>query len=347
MDIDRFMARHQGEWARLDQLVAAGRRSVRRMSAEELDEMLGLYQRVSGHLSIVRTHFDDVALSNRLSRSLGSARGLIYRRRGRPAAAAARFFSETFPAAAWTCRRALAVAALLLFVPAFAVGVWLSASGKTRDAAIDPQTQELLAESQFEDYYSSQAASGWAFQLFTHNIQVGVMAYGGGALGGLGGAYLLVTNGAHIGTAAAVMHSHDRGAQFWGLITPHGLIELTAVVVASGAGLRIAWAMFVPGERTRGEALAEEGLRSVTLVLGAMVMFVVAGFTEAFVTPSALPTWGRVGIGVIIEAAALTWMFGLGRNVAAMGLSGRMGEPSVADILDLEPEPTPAPALAR
>lgn len=332
MDIDRFMARHQGEWARLDQLVATGRRSVRRLSPEELDELLGLYQRVSGHLSTVRTHFDDVALSNRLSRSLGAARGLIYRRRGRPGAAAARFFSETFPAAAWTCRRAIAVAALLMFVPAFAVGIWLSASGKTRDAAMDPETQELLAEHQFADYYSSQAASSWAFQLFTHNIQVGVMAYGGGALGGVGGAYVLVQNGAHLGATGAVMHAHDRGAQFWGLITPHGLIELTAVVVASGAGLRIGWAMFVPGDRTRGEALAEEGLRSVTLVLGASVMFVVAGFTEAFVTPSALPTWGRVGIGVVIWSAAIAWMFGLGRNLAVLGLTGRMGEPSAADL---------------
>lgn len=337
MDIDRFMARHQAEWNRLDELVARGRRSVRRLSSEELEELLALYQRVSGHLSVVRTRFDDVALSNRLSRSLGTARGLIYRRRGRPAATAARFFSETFPAAAWTCRRAIAAAAFLLFAPALAIGLWLSASGDVRDVAIDPETQQLIAEREFADYYSSQAAGGWAFQLLTNNIRVGVMAYGGGALGGVGGAFILVQNGAHLGTVAAVMHAHDRGAQFWGLITPHGLIELTAVVVASGAGLRIGWSLFVPGERTRGAALAEEGLRSVTLVLGAMVMFVVAGFTEAFVTPSALPTWGRVGIGVVIELAALAWMFGVGRNVAALGLSGRMGEPSAADLVDLEP----------
>lgn len=332
MDIDRFIATHQASWNRLDELVRRGTRSVRRLSPDELDELLALYQSTSAHLSTARTQFDDVGLANRLSRTLGGARGLIYRTKGRTGVAAARFFTETFPAAAFACRRAIAVAAFLLLAPALALGVWLYGSGDTRDAAIDPQTQALIADRDFEEYYKSEAASGWAFELFTHNIQVAVLSFGGGALGGVGGVLLLVTNGANLGVNAAVMHAYDKGALFWGLITPHGLIELTAIAVASGAGLKIAWAMFVPGERTRGAALAEEGLRAVTVLLGTMVMFVVAGFTEAFVTPSDLPTWARVAIGVVIEVAALVWMFGVGRNAAAVGLTGRLGEPGMADL---------------
>ena len=332
VDIDRFIATHQASWTRLDELVRTGRRSVRRLSPDELDELLALYQATSAHLSTARTQFDDVGLCNRLSDSIGGARGLIYRTKGRPAAAAARFFTETFPAAAFSCRRAIAVAAFLMFAPALALGIWLSASGETRNAAIDPQTQQLVADRQFEDYYKSEAASGWAFELFTHNIQVAVVSFGGGALGGVGGVLSLVGNGANLGVNAAVMHANGQGARFWGLITPHGLLELTAIAVASGAGLRIAWAMFVPGDRTRGTALGEEGMRAITVLLGTMVMFVVAGFTEAFVTPSDLPTWTRVGIGVVIELAALAWMFGMGRNAAAVGLTGRFGEPSMADL---------------
>lgn len=334
VDIDRFIATYQPSWNRLDELVQRGRRSVRKLSHDELDELLALYQSTSAQLSVARTRFDDVALSNRLSRTLGGARGLIYRRKGNSGRAVVRFFSETFPAAAWTCRRAMAMAALLMFAPASGLGIWLYASGETRNAVIEPRDQELLAESQFEDYYKSEAAEGWAFELLTHNIQVAVMAYGGGALGGIGGVYLLVSNGANLGVSAAVMHAYDKGELFWGLIAPHGLLELTAIVAASGAGLRIAWAMFVPGDRTRGEAVAEEGLRSVTIVLGTMVMFVVAGFTEAFVTPSGMATWSRVGIGVLLELLALTWMFGVGRNVAAAGLTGRFGEPSLAELRD-------------
>lgn len=305
---------------------------MRKLSSDELDELLALYQSTSAHLSIVRTQFDDLALSNRLSRTIGAARGLIYRKKGNTANAIARFFSETFPAAAWTCRRAIAAAALLLFVPALGLGVWLYASGEVRNAVVDEETQRMLAANDFESYYKSQDASGWAVQLFTHNIEVAVLSYAGGAVGGLGGAYLLITNGANLGVSGAIMHSQNEGTLFWGLIIPHGLLELTAIVVASGAGLRIGWSMFVPGERSRAEAVAEEGLRSITVLLGTTVMFVVAGLTEAFVTPSGMPTWGRVGVGILVELIALVWMFGVGRNVAAEGLTGQFGEPSLAEL---------------
>ena len=328
MDIDRFVSQHQTAWNRLDELSGRARLSVKRLSPDELDEMVQLYQRASAHLSMARTLFDDQALTARLSRTIGNARGLIYRTRSNPARAVGRFFTETFPAAAFMARRQIAIAALLLFGPAIPLGFWMAANGEARNAAIDPTTQELVAQSEFEDYYKSSPAESWAFELFTHNIQVSVMAFGLGALGGIGAIWQLLNESARLGTYAAVMHSQGKGALFWGLITPHGLIELTSVCLAAGAGLRIAWAMIAPGERTRGAAIADEGLRSVVIVLGTMALFVVAGFTEAFVTPSGLPTFARVGIGVLIEVAALTWLFGVGRNVVERGATGRLGEHS-------------------
>jgi hypothetical protein len=116
--------------------------------------------------------------------------------------------------------------------------------------------------------------------------------------------------------AGAVMHAYGQGAEFWGLVTPHGLLELTAIVVAAGAGLRIGWAVIAPGERTRGAALADEGQRAVTLVIGVAACFVVAGFVEAWVTPSGLPTWARVGVGVALEVAFVAYVVGFGRRLA-------------------------------
>lgn len=326
MDIDRFVSRHRAEWERLDELADRARRRVRRLDPDELDEMLQLYQRTSAHLSHARTHFDDLALTTRLSRTLGAARGVIYRRRADPARSLVSFFTTTFPAAAYTARRQVALAAFLLFVPAVPLGFWMASDGAAREAAIDESTQRLVAEREFEDYYKSSPAESWAFELFTHNIRVSVMAFGLGAAGGVGAIWQLLNESARLGTIAAVMHTQGRGALFWGLITPHGLIELTSVCLAAGAGFRITWAAISPGDRTRAAAVAEEGLRSVAIVLGTMVLFVVAGFTEAFVTPSGLPTALRVAIGILIWAAALMWLFGVGANAAARGATGRFGE---------------------
>ena len=329
MDLDRFVSQHWVEWSQLDALVARGRRSVGQLDDAELSELLRLYQSASGHLSIARTQFDDPALTARLSRTIAGARGLIYRRRTPRGAGVTTFFAQTWPAAAYLLRRQIAIAAFLLFAPALALGFWMSANGEARNAAIDPATQELVAESEFADYYSSEPAQAWTFELLTNNIQVSILAFGLGALGIVGCVAVLFLNGANLGVVAAVMHTQGQAAQFWGLILPHGLLEMTAACIAAGAGLRIGWAFVAPGHRDRRQAVAEEGQRAGTLVLGTMVLFVIAALIEAFVTPSGLPTAARVGVGVVVELLVLSWLFGWGRIAVQRGATGRMGDRSV------------------
>ena len=240
-----------------------------------------------------------------------------------------RFFAESYPAAVYHSRRAIGVAALALFAPGDhdrRVARGQRRSPQRRDRRGRPRS--CIAESEFESYYSSEPAEGWAFGLFTHNIMVSIQAFAGGALLGILGIYLLIYNGLNLGVMAAVMHSYGKGALFWGLITPHGLIELTSVCLAGGAGLAIGWSIIDPGDRPRSEAIAETGLRAVTIVLGTMVLFVAAGFLEAFVTPSPLPTAARVAIGVLVWSTAMVWLFGVGRSAALRGGDGtfRRGE---------------------
>ncbi|HKY15104.1 MAG TPA: stage II sporulation protein M [Microthrixaceae bacterium] len=326
MDLDRYIALHQGSWSRLEEYATRARRGARRLTSSELAEMVDLYQRTSAHLAHVRTRYDDVALIARLSYVLGLARGTIYRKRSHPGTAILTFFTRTFPAAVWECRRQIAVAAFLLLAPAVAMGFWLSGSDDARSALVDPETQTLIAERDFAEYYRSDAAAAFQTKVTVNNIQVSFLAFATGILAGIPTAIVLVTNGASIGTVGAVMHAAGQGSQFWGLITPHGLLELTSIVIAGGAGLRLGWTLIAPGDRTRASALAEEGLRAVVLVVGVILTFVVAGFIEAWVTPSNLPTWARVGIGVVVEIAFLVYAFGQGRIAASSGYRGGLDD---------------------
>src|SRR5439155_17511393 len=139
-------------------------------------------------------------------------------------------------------------------------------------------------------------------------------------------AFILMYNGASVGVAGGLFASVGQQAKFWGLILPHGLLELTAVFIAGGAGLRLGWTLIDPGDRTRRAALAEEGRRALAIVAGLVVVFAAAGTIEGFVTGSSLPTWARVGIGALSEAVLLTWLFVRGRAAAAQGLTGALGE---------------------
>lgn len=324
--MDRFIALNQDAWSRLDELATRARRSPKRLTAAELDELIRLYQRTSAHLAHARTAFDDIPLVARLSQTLGLAHGTIYRRRASPGRAVARFVTETFPAAVWHIRRAVLVATLLLAVPAVGMGVWLAGDPAVRTVAIDRDLQRSLATQDFEEYYKSDAAGAFQTTVTINNIRVSFLAFISGVFLGVPTIAILVANGANVGVAAAVMHAYGKGPLFWGLILPHGLLEITAVVVAGGAGLALAWAILVPGDQRRGVAFAEAGLRSVAIVIGLTACFAVAGFIEAWVTPSNLPTWGRVAIGVMVEALFVLYIVGFGRAAADRGLTGRLGE---------------------
>jgi uncharacterized membrane protein SpoIIM required for sporulation len=326
MDLDRFLAAHGPAWERLAQLTARANRGMRRLDAAELDELVALYQRTSTHLSLARTYARDPGLVMRLTGLVASATSVVYGTRPRTLQAFGRFFTTTFPAAVWHLRRFVAVSALLLMVPALAMGLWLDMSPRAVDAAAPAAVRESFLQEDFEAYYSSAPASEFAAQVFTNNVRVGVMAFAGGILACLPTAFVLVFNGANIGVAGGLFAAAGESPRFFGLILPHGLLELTAVAIAGAGGLALGWSWLVPGDRLRRDALAEEGRRAVVVVLGLVAVFAAAGLIEGFVTGRPWPTGLRVGIGVVVWAAFGLYVVTQGRRAAAAGLTGLLDE---------------------
>jgi uncharacterized membrane protein SpoIIM required for sporulation len=331
MDIDRFIVTNQPAWGRLAQLVARARRP-KRLDPTELDELIQLYQRVSAHLSHAHAYYDDPGLNATLTGLVAQANAVIYSRgRGRPVRAVGRFLTETFPAAVWTNRRFVLVAALLTLVPATVVGIWVSTSDAVLELAIPPEVQDA-AEEAFEDYYSSQAAEHFGTQVATNNIRVSIVVFVLGILLCVPAAFVLALNGVNVGVWAGFFAERGNLDKFFGLILPHGLLELTAVFIAGAAGLKLGWAIIAPGDRTRAQALAEEGRRSVVIIIGLILIFIAAAVIEAIVTPSGLPTSVRIGIGVAVEAVFVAYIASRGRAAEAAGITGLLGEERRAEI---------------
>ena len=157
--------------------------------------------------------------------------------------------------------------------------------------------------------------------MWTNNVWVSGLCLALGALG-VPVIYLLYKNIANLAILGSIMTRHGHGAEFWGLILPHGLLELTAVFVAGGVGLRLFWSWVEPGDLTRAASFAREGRTAATVALGLVGVLAISGCIEAFVTPSPLPTWARIGIGILAEALFLTYVFVLGRRAVARGHTG-------------------------
>ncbi|HVF13280.1 MAG TPA: stage II sporulation protein M [Acidimicrobiales bacterium] len=317
MDVDSYIRTNQPVWARLDELTTRAGRGVGRLSAAELEELVRLYLRVSTHLSYARTFYRDPALTASLTGRVARSGAVVYGTRSRTLRAVGRFFKATFPAALWHVRHFVAVSAVLLFVPALAFGIWIANSPRALEATGPEALRQSYVEEDFEDYYSSAPAAAFASQVFTNNVQVAVLAFAGGIAFCLLTALVLIFNGANLGVAAGLFHAVGAAPKFWGLILPHGLLELTAVCVAGAAGLCLGWTLIDPGDRPRAAALVEEGRRAMVIVLGLVVVFGVAGAIEGFVTGSGLATPVRVGIGIVAEVAFLLYFLRLGPTAYA------------------------------
>lgn len=309
MDVDAFVARNQGSWQRLADLTRAGRR-VRRWSADDLDEMVALYQRVSAHLSYARvTYAADPGLTSRLTMLVADANAVLYSQRDREVSRSLRTFATvTFPSAVWGIRRFILVAFLLMAVPWLVMTVWLAISPAAFEASAPEAVREAYIEEDFEAYYSSQPAQDFASQVFTNNVRVAALAFAAGILLCVVTAAILAYNGAMVGIAGGLFTHVGQADRFWGLILPHGLLELSAVIVAGAAGLRIGWTVIDPGDRRRLTAIAEEGRRMGAVLLGLVVAFLLAALVEAYVTGQPWPTSARVGIGVIVVTVFWGWV---------------------------------------
>jgi uncharacterized membrane protein SpoIIM required for sporulation len=326
VDIDRYVAGNTPVWNRLAELTARSQRGVGRLSAAELDELVRLYQRVAGHLSYAQTYYRDPGLVAKLSALVARSAAVIYGTRPRTLRVLGRFLTTTFPAAIWHARWFVLVSTVLSAIPAAALAIWIANSTAALEAVGPPAVREAYVNHDFAAYYSSEPAAQFASQVFSNNVQVAFQAFALGILLCVGTAYVLVANGGALGLAAGLFAAAHQLPKFWGLVTPHGMLELTAVFIAGASGLRLGWTVIDPGDRPRGVALAEEGRRAVVIVLGLVVTFLVAGTIEGFVTGRPWPTWLRVGIGVAAEAGFLGYVWVRGRAAARHGLTGALGE---------------------
>ncbi len=320
MDLDAFVAAHRGDWERLEELTRQ-----RRLDGAEADEILDRYQRVATHLSMIRSTAPDASIVGYLSMLLARARSRSAGTRSASWSDVGRFFAVSFPAALYRLRWWWIATLVVNVLMAVVIGWWLLDHPRIESSMASPEQIRQLVTNDFEGYYSEFAATSFALRVWTNNFWLSALCIALGVFC-LPVIYLLVTNMLNVAVIGSIMVRYDRAGLFFGLILPHGLLELTCVFVAAGVGLRLFWTWVSPGPRTRVQALAQEGRAALGVALGLVVLLLLTGLIEAFVTPSGLPTWARVGIGVLVEAAFFAYVFTVGRWAHHRGETGDLAE---------------------
>jgi uncharacterized membrane protein SpoIIM required for sporulation len=320
VDVEAYVRAHQAEWARMDALV----RRRRRLTGPEIDELVTLYQRATTHLSALRSAGHDPALVARLAGRVAHARTVVTGAHAPAWSVVTRFALVSFPAMAYRARWWWAATAGGSVLVGVLLGWWVARSPAVQAALLPGSEVRQLVNHQFRQYYSQYAATSFAAKVWTNNVWVAAQTLIFGIVLGLPTLVVLFLNAANAGVEGGLMVAHGQGVLFFSLILPHGLLELSAVFLAAATGLRLGWCIIDPGPRPRGRALAEEGRSSLTIALGLIVVLLVSGLIEAFVTPSPLPSWARIGIGAVAEAAFLGYVIVFGRRAVAAGATADM-----------------------
>ena len=329
VDVDAYVIAHRSAWDRLAQLAAR-----RHLTGAEVDELVELYQRTATHLSVIRSASPDPVLVDLLSQTVARARAAVAGGHDPSWGAARRFVLVAFPAALYRGWRWWTATAVVNVVLMAVIAAWVAANPDVQASIASPADIRQLVDQDFADYYSAHPAGSFAAQVWTNNAWVAALCI---ALSvptlGIGVLYVLLQNVVNVGVSAGLLAAAGKTSLFLGLILPHGLLELTAVFVAAGTGLRLAWSVIDPGPVRRSEALAVEGRAAGAIVIGLVGVLLVSGAIEAFVTPSGLPTAVRIGIGVVAEACFVAYVVVLGRRAVAAGETGDLDEDEVAAVL--------------
>ena len=318
MDVDAFVLTHRGTWDRLDELV----KRRRSLSGAEVDELVELYQRVSTHLSMLRSASSDSLLTGRLSSLVARARSVVTGAHAPLSSTFTRFWTVSFPVVAYRTWRWWVGTAAAFFAVAVVITMWVAGNPEVQSAIGTPSDIDQLVNHDVASYYSEHNAGAFALQVWINNSWVSAQCIALSVVLGLPIPIVLFNNAANLGLIAGLMFQAGKGGILLGLLAPHGLLELTAVFLAGATGMRLGWSVISPGERPRGQVLAEQGRGVVSVAVGLVGVLLVSGLIEALVTPSPLPTFVRVGIGILAEAAFLFYIVHFGRRAVRAGETG-------------------------
>jgi len=314
MQLERFLEQRSGDWSQLEALLGRGGVTGTRLTPGELRRLGTLYRAAAADLAVARRSYPDSAGTRRLHALVQTAHGVVYSRAERTETA-----WQYLGRGLWRqIRHNIGCVGLAGAIMAGAVvlGVLWALYDPASAVGLLPAGFHATGRSFHGGFYgiSVPARAGLAVSIFTNNIEVAFLALAGGFTFGLLTAYSLLYNGALLGILGALEWRGGGFDEFVRLIVPHGLLELSCIALAGGAGLAVARALIDPGRLTRSAALAAMVPVIGACTLGAVIFLVVAGLTEGFITPWNLPTIAAVVVGAVLAGGFWTMVVVRGRR---------------------------------
>jgi uncharacterized membrane protein SpoIIM required for sporulation len=305
-DREAFIAERRDRWRRLDGLLLASRL----LTPAEWSDLASLYRSVCNDLARatdldlgedLRAHLDDLA---------ARAHGALYGARPSGGLRLIRLLAVEVPREIRAHGGTFALANLLFYGPWLigCVGALVSldfATGVLPSSMLQSM-EEMYADPTLTRGDGDDASMAGFYVL--NNVGIALRCFTTGALAGLGPVFFLVYNGLTLGTVTGYLFAVGRGGNLLAFIAGHSPWELTGVVIAGTAGLRLGWALIETGGLTRAASVRLAAPALYRLVSGAVFVLLVAAAIEGFFSASPLPAVVKWAFGVLQVAIVGAWI---------------------------------------
>ncbi|MET0987113.1 MAG: stage II sporulation protein M [Steroidobacteraceae bacterium] len=319
-----FEQRYGADWEELEQWLAQLRGASKRKSATPVqgERFAALYRRACEQLALARARSYPAHMIERLEHLTADAHQVIYARQQFGVTRLRALFAHEFPRAVRAHALYVWIALAVFGVPTLVLGVLVYQRPELVLSVVDP-----LQAAQFEQMYSPAARAigrrtaeaDWMMFGFyiKNNIGIAFQCFASGILFGVGSLFYMAYNGALGGAIAGYVTERGYGETFYSFVVTHAAFELTAIVLAGAAGLRLGHALLAPGRYTRKQALVLASKEATVLVYGITLMLLIAAAIEAFWSSAQwIPPWVKFAVAALCWIAVLSYLCLQGRRAS-------------------------------
>lgn len=252
------------------------------------DALADSFIQLTDDLAYARTFFPKSKITQYLNALTAKAHQSIYRNRKERSNRLAEFWRVELPLTVRASHRKILYSFIIFAIAAF-IGA-LSTVGDASFARLilgDAYVNMTLANIKKGDpmaVYKSARELPMFLGITFNNIFVSFYAFALGALFSFGTVYVLLYNGIMLGSFQCFFYQQGLLVESALVIWIHGALEISAIVIAGGAGLTIGNSILFPESFTRLESFLRGAKNGVKIIVGLIPIFIAAGFLESFVT---------------------------------------------------------------
>lgn len=274
-----FIKQNISKWHQYEDVLTFGGEQT----PTEISEM---YLDLSSDLAFAQSHYPNAEITSYLNDLTLKLHNVVYNEKHENWRRIITFWTREVPEIIWRERRSLLIS-LIVFLVSVAIGAFSSMHDDNfvrlimGDEYVD-MTIENINKGKPMDVYANDLETASFAGIMFNNVRVSFLAFAFGIFTSLAVGYFLFSNGVMIGSFFAFLYSQGVFAQSWPTVMLHGTLELSAIVIAGGAGIAFGNGWLFPGSYSRLTSLKLSAKRGLKIIIGTVPVFVLAAFIEGF-----------------------------------------------------------------